>query len=126
MLKKQEMLKEYLLMNETERENKPPLNINIPIEWHVPENLRGQYASNVFMQAGEYEVFIYFFQTQLPLLVGTPEENKAKLEQLQSVRADCVAKLIVNPDLVPKIISTLQAGWDAYQTQKAILEEGNR
>src|SRR5262249_13644554 len=99
---------------------------NIPIEWHISENLSGQYASNVFMQAGGYEVILYFFQTQLPLLTGTPEENKAKLEQLKSVKAECVAKLIVNPDLVPKIISTLQAGLDVYKTQKAILEEGNR
>jgi len=114
-------------MSGIEQENKSPLNINVPIEWHIPENLTGQYASNVFMQAGEYEVVICFFQTQLPLLTGTPEENRTKLEQLKSVRAECVAKLIVNPDLVPKIISTLQAGLDAYKNQKAmLLEEGNR
>jgi len=47
-------------MSETEQENKAPLNINIPIEWHIPENLNGQYASNVFMQANDDEVMALF------------------------------------------------------------------
>jgi hypothetical protein len=40
-------------MSEIEQENKPPLNINAPVDWHIPENLGSQYISSVFTQAGE-------------------------------------------------------------------------
>src|SRR5947207_3066298 len=70
--------------------------IQIPVDWHVPEDFPSPYASNMFAQAGEYEIVLSFFQTKLPLLTGTPEENKAKLEELESVRAECVSRIIVN------------------------------
>ena len=76
------------------------------------------------MQAGEYELILSFFQTQLPLLTGTPEENKNRLEQLGSVRAECVGRIIVNPDLVPKIISALQSTLDNYLALKEQVEGG--
>jgi hypothetical protein len=97
-------------------------SINIPVNWNIPEGFPRPYASNMFAQAGEYEIIISFFQANLPLLTGTPEENKAKLEQIGSISAECVSRIIVNPELVPKIIQALQTTYDAYTAAKKLNE----
>jgi hypothetical protein len=97
-------------------------SINVPIEWYIPEQFPTPYASNVFVQPGEYEFTISFFSTQLPLLTGTPEENQAKLQQLKNIRAECVGRVIVSPELVPKIIQALQSTLDQYMKVKKARE----
>ena len=108
-------------MSETEQDKQdepsPPI-INIPIEWPVPDSIQSQSASAVFVQAGPYEIAIAFFETRTPILTGTPEENKAKLEELAPIQAKCVGRVIVNPDLVPKFIEALQAGLEGYRAYK--------
>ncbi|TMC17655.1 MAG: hypothetical protein E6J34_18295 [Chloroflexi bacterium] len=61
-------------MEKTEQEKDP--SINMSIDWHIPECLPMKYASNAFVQMGQYEFIISFFQSQLPLLTGSPEEKK--------------------------------------------------
>lgn len=110
-------------MSEPEEE----IRVNLPIDWHIPENLQSQYASNVFVQPGEYEIVLSFFETRAPVLTGSPEENLTKLKKLESVQAKCVARIIVAPDLVPKLIQALQNGLDGYLAIRELLEkEGNK
>ena len=89
-------------------------NMSLPIDWHVSENIQSRYASNVFVQAGEHELILSFFETIPPILTGSPEENKAKLLQLGAIRAECIARIIVDPDLVPKLIQALQTTLNGY------------
>src|SRR5205807_3152637 len=99
-----------------------PGQVNIPVDWHIPEDFPSPYASNMFAQAGEYEIVLSFFQTKVPLLTGTPEENRAKLEELSAIQAECVGRIIVNPGLVPKIIQALQTTYDGYVATKKSIE----
>jgi len=101
-----------------EREEQPSPIINIPIEWPVPDSIQSQYASAVFVQAGPYEIAISFFEARTPILTGTPEENKAKLEQLGPIEAKCVGRVILDPDLVPNFIEALQSGLEGYHAYK--------
>ncbi len=110
-------------MNEIEPGRPENHIMSLPIEWHVSENIQSRYASNVFVQAGQYELILSFFETNLPMLTGSPEENQAKLLQLGAIRAECVAQIIVDPDLVPKLIKALQASLDGYLAAKRV-EEG--
>jgi hypothetical protein len=107
----------------SEEDIKQQITVNIPVDWHIPENISRPYASNVFVQAGQYEAIISFFQSHPPLLTGTREENQAKLKQIESIRAECVAQVIVNPELIPKIIEALQTSFQQYQNLKQTLEE---
>src|SRR5436305_12439835 len=105
-------------MSGIEQEKQSNNIISIPIEWHISDEIKSRYASNALVQHGEYEFIISFIETQPPFLGGTPEENKAKLEQLKAVRAECVARIIVKPELVPKIINALQTELDQYLAAK--------
>jgi len=51
-------------------------------------------------------------------LGGTPEQNRAFLETLSSIRAECIAKIVVSPELLPDIVKALQIGYEEYLLTK--------
>jgi len=67
----------------------------IPLEWHVPKDLACQYATNLVVQHTDHEFILSFFQTSPPLLLGSHEEVMREAEQVKSVRAHCVGRIIV-------------------------------
>ncbi|HVB25795.1 MAG TPA: hypothetical protein VNG51_27910 [Ktedonobacteraceae bacterium] len=99
------------------------MSVSLPINWHFPENLQSHYATNVLVQSGQFEIIISFFEAQVPLLLGQPEDNLAKLEQLGAIQAECVGKIIVSPEIVPTIIHTLQTGLENYYASKLIQQK---
>ncbi|HZO72784.1 MAG TPA: DUF3467 domain-containing protein [Ktedonobacteraceae bacterium] len=110
-------------MSEAEQRQQPTDAVNVAIEWYIPDDIQSKYASNAYVQVGEYEFTLSFFETFLPIFSGSPEENRAKIEQLGSIPAKCVARVVVSPELVPKLIQALQTGLDGYLTAKKLLEE---
>ena len=104
-------------MDEKEQEERSN-QIRLPVNWHVPDDMPSRYVNNVFVQQGEYEFIISLFETRPPLLTGTPEENKAKLIQLEAINAECVGRFIVAPKLVKKIIDALQTTLERYETSE--------
>ncbi len=109
-------------MNNTDPEDHGQKELQFSIDWHIPDDFPSSYASNMFAQAGEYEIILSFFQTKVPLLTGTSAENRAKLEEIGQIRAECVGRIIVNPNLVPKIIQALQTTYDGYIATKNLIE----
>ncbi len=93
--------------------------IYVPIEWHVPEDLISRYANNIVVQHTEDEFIISFFEARPPLLLGPSEEIKAKLEQIKSIRAECVARIIVAAEKMPSVIEALQGNLDKYLARKS-------
>ena len=110
----------------SEIEQQPTDGVNVSIDWQIPDNIQSKYASNVYVQAGEYEITLSFFETFIPVFSGSPEENRARIEQLGTVPAKCVARVVISPDLAPKLIQALQTGLDGYLTAKKLLEERQR
>lgn len=94
-----------------------PEQIAVPIDWHVPEDLTCQYATNLVVQHTDHEFMISFFRAAPPLIIGTPEEQKAQLEELGRVRADCVARIIIAPGRMPEFVQVLQNSLEVYQSR---------
>lgn len=92
--------------------------VSLSIDWHIPEGMQSKYANNVLVQTGQYEVVVSFFEAQLPILLGPPEENKQKLEELASIRAECVSKIVVSPDFLKVLINALEAGLENYRQNR--------
>jgi hypothetical protein len=112
-------------MSEIEQEDQPSQGIPLPITLHVPDTIHNQYVHNVIVQPGQNEITLFFFETHIPPYVGSPEANREYLLK-QSVRFECVSKLVVAPQLVPEIIKALQVGWDDYNAGKAREERETR
>ncbi len=91
----------------------------LPLEWHIPENIPVRYATNLVIQRLENEYLISFFEVLPPILLGTPEEIGEKLGTLNSVRANCVAKIIVSANKMPEFVSVMQRNLEKAITQSA-------
>jgi len=109
--------KEHIAMSEAEQEEKH--EITLSVDWHIPESIQGQYTNNILVQAGQFEFNIFFFEMQQPILSGSSEENKAKLEEMKSIQARCVSKVVLSPELIPGFINALQTELVKYQSQRS-------
>lgn len=94
-------------------------SVALPLEWHVSEHIKSQYADNIVVQARKHDFIVSFFETQLPPFAGSPEETRAFLEQLGSIRAECVGRVTVAPEMMPEIILALQTAYNGYLLTKS-------
>lgn len=82
--------------------------IALPIEWHIPDDIQARYATNMVAQHLEHEFLISFFDIWPPILLGSPEEIAEKLKEVKSVRASCVARIVIAEEKLPDFIRVLQ------------------
>ena len=73
------------------------------------------------MQHTENEFILSFFEAEVPILLGTPDENLARLQSIGSVKAHCVARIIVSPNRMTELLRILGENYSRYQAR---LEEG--
>ena len=97
--------------------NQPIESLRIPIEWHYPEDQISRYASNIIVQHGRREFILSFFEVRSPVLLGSPEEREEAARSLESVRAECVARIIVAPDALQEFIEVMQDNLRNYRLQ---------
>ncbi|GAC1342825.1 MAG: hypothetical protein NVSMB27_02120 [Ktedonobacteraceae bacterium] len=107
------------MSEESGQEQQQSDEITLSVDWHFPEGLQSRYANNVLVQTGQHEFVISFFEMQLPTLLGSPEDNKAKLKEMEKIRAECVSKIIMTPELVQGFIDALQSELDRFSSQKS-------
>jgi hypothetical protein len=88
---------------------------SIPLDWQIPDDLRAEFATNVIVQKGEHEVFLLFFQAQPPILIG--DDREEQLEQIGSIKAKCVAKVIISPERLGDLIRVLSVTFDGYSAE---------
>ena len=90
-------------------------SMEVPIEWYVPDNIESHYANNILVQNSlSNEFIIYFFEAVPPLIIGSPDEIREKLQEVKSVRAKCVARIVVNADVMPRIVQAMQTNYAIY------------
>ena len=97
------------------------LEREIPLIWDIPEDLVSGYATNILVQTGEHEFFVSFFETPPPVLLKPTD-----VEKLESVRAECIARLIISPERIQSFIDALQQQLDGYNKKKAELSTKNK
>lgn len=82
--------------------------IILPIEWHIPDEIQSRYATNVIIQKLENEYRISFFEMLPPIILGDPSETAKKLKQYESIRANCVAQIIIAENKMPGLVKAFQ------------------
>ena len=94
----------------TKEKNSPKGKISI--EWRIPDGAMTPFATNMLVQTIENEFKISFFEIK-PFI---------RLDQSQpmpsTVKADCVASVIVTADRLPKFIEALQIQLGKYKSKK--------
>jgi len=107
-------------MPKTRTAKKKPQERIIPMVWNFPDDLLSGYATNILVQTGEQELFISFFELQQPVVLAP--EDVAKIE---SVNAECIARIIVTPERLSKFIEALQKQLDTFNAKKAATQKSN-
>ena len=79
----------------------------ILVEWHIPEGIVSKYATNMVVQHSDQEFILSFFELLPPMIFGTPQDLE-KLDNMSAVRAECIARVIVSAERMPKFIQALQ------------------
>lgn len=82
-------------------------SINTSLHFNLPVEMPSVYATNLLVQAFEYEVILSFFEAQPPIFTGTPEENLEELERV-GMRADCVARITIAKDRFENFVKAMQ------------------
>lgn len=88
--------------------------VQVPIEWHISEDIDSKYATNLVIQHSEHEFIIDFFEMRNPLILGDPDQVREQQEKLESIRAECVARIIVSPERMQEFIDVIQANLNRY------------
>ncbi|MCP4682431.1 MAG: DUF3467 domain-containing protein [Desulfobacterales bacterium] len=101
----------------------PQTNKGIPIDWHVPEDVASQYANNMVVQHMDNEFVLSFFETFPPIIVGSSEDIKGKVDEVKDVRAKCVARIIIPQNKMKSLIQALDANLDRFLSEKGLGKE---
>ncbi len=88
----------------------------MPINWFVSERIETRYANNVVIQHSKNEFVISFFEILPPLLLGSPQEVQAQLQQMRTIHAECVARIVMSPESAQNFARALQQNLINYQS----------
>lgn len=97
--------------------------VAIPLEREFPpEHQLATFANHFVIQHHEDEFYLMFFQTRKPVfLAGTEEEQRKKLREIKSVKAQCVAHVTMSPAKTAAVVQAMQENLARYrESQEAV------
>lgn len=95
--------------------------VPVRIEHVFTEPPISQFANHLIVQHTEHEFILSFFEIDNPIILG--DEDKTKLEQLESVRAYCVARVAVPTGRMASFVEALENNLAKYQQKFSEEEE---
>jgi|GEM_PF-5547943 len=90
-------------------EHQLPMTVAIALEFHEPESIVTRLANNITVSADENGYYVAFYEARPPVFIGTPEDVKTRFAEVKSVRAECVARLFVPKDVMPRMLQAIQS-----------------
>lgn len=96
--------------------------IKVPLQWDHPENVISRYANNLVVQHNKDSFFLSFYEARPPIISGSPEEREQKTLDLKSVKAECVARIVVPAERMEEFVRVLQDNIQRREEHEEILE----
>ena len=95
---------------------KIPEVVDLKIEWNIPDNITTGFATNIVVQKIDHEFRVSFFELKPDIVLR--EEDIKKMVRRGTVRADCIASLIITPDRMHKFIEAMTTQLTKYESSK--------
>ena len=92
----------------------------LPIKYYGNEDVVGVFADQVIVSHLGGVFTLYFYQMQLPPLLGTEGSTEDKLraiEELKQVPAKCVARVVLTPTLMEQFYGAIKTNMDRFKRQ---------
>jgi hypothetical protein len=87
--------------------------IPLPLKY-LCDDAVAQYATNLVIQHTEHEFVLSFYQVHSPIILGDSAERQRQLEQIDSVPATCVGRIVIAPKRMKAFLSVLQENYDGF------------
>jgi hypothetical protein len=97
--------------------------MQIPLVFDPPTDVITRYATNFVIQCLEHEFIISFYETVPPILLGSPEENRALLAEAGALHAKCVARIVVNHERMQEFASLVRTSTDRLAASRGVSQE---
>ena len=81
--------------------------VYLPIEWQF-DNVTTRFANQLVAQFDQHEVILSFFEIRPPMIFGDGTTNKQQAAALKSVKAECVARVVVSRERFPDFVRIQQ------------------
>lgn len=82
--------------------------IQVKLNLRIPPRMPSVYAHHMFIQPGENEIILSFFEIIPPLVLPGEAEERLKHIQETGVVAECVARITVAIDKLPIFANAMQ------------------
>jgi hypothetical protein len=83
--------------------------VALRLEHHWGENTVTRFANEFSIQVGQGVCYLGFYDVNLPLLMGSPEEISEKIESIKSLRAEGIVRVVVTLEKMQDIINAIQS-----------------
>jgi hypothetical protein len=97
--------------NTAEQTSEPEQNVQtrytLPVQFYVPDNIVPRYVTNITVQPFKDEFIVSFYEAYPPLLLGTPEQNDQKINEMPGIVAKCVSQIIVSANRFPNFAKAM-------------------
>lgn len=111
---------------ERESSAKQRLSKQVKINREIPVDLDSRFADDLIIQHRSEYFVLTFSEIQHPLLLGNDEETQKTLESIEAVTAKPVARVVVTPGMVRKIIKAMTENLEEYERMRVVLKELER
>jgi hypothetical protein len=91
----------------------PQATVNLKLQYVIPENLIAAYADQFFVSHTEEGFVLTFYQNQHPA-----DMREASLGKARTMKSMCVARIIVPPKQMDKIIDALITNWNRFMDKE--------
>ena len=88
--------------------------VEIPIELYTPEGFITPYADNTTIMHTQNEFILSFFQTEYPTI-----NPAGKQTTIGRIKGRCVARVIISPNHMTKIIDLLKSNLETFSAKDA-------
>lgn len=94
--------------------------VEVPLEWFVPDGVPTHYVTNVVVQNTTGEFVVSFFEALAPIILGNPDEVAAQRKLIKTVRARCVARVVLTPNRMESMINALVQNYTGFMTREGL------
>jgi hypothetical protein len=96
----------------------------VKVDRYYPEELTTHFVSNFVSQHQPDHFIVSFFELFLPPVLGdTSEERQQVIDEIDSVKARCVARIVLTPDKMRELVSILSDNLANYDKLLAAVKE---
>jgi hypothetical protein len=85
-----------------------PQVIPVKLEFRTSQSITTRMANHVIVQADHSGWFLSFFEAIPPMLLGSKEDVIKQLEGIQSVPAECVARIFLPGERAQDFVNAIQ------------------